>query len=603
MEHHIGHQRRIAVARETFMDGGEVPADDALRSDVVASWRRSVAIGIGAEAESVSCPGQPDFESRLVRCARPILRELSEQIVDIPVSIALSDELGNIIWRADSNNQIGRRLDDVCFAPGFSYHETSIGTNGVGTALESGGPLHIVGTEHFAEILEPFACAAAPIRDPFIGRTIGVLDVSSFVKHWTPMGKSIIRGAAQQIEHALLRDRGATKQAAFTEYLRADNFGREAVLVVSEDFVLANRKMRALLGPDDLEALQDHIRFVMGRGTTINEVMTFAMETRVRIRGSVIGTGSQNAGMVVRASEVRDSAHRDGNCSRMKRTPPIETPNLGTQTVPAPTKSAFSSSPAWRKAFEATSEALKAAEPLLMLGERGSGRLHLITRTHSAGEVRELLPEEIEADPQSAGKLVLEARNQGRILYVLRMVDTLSPSTLMILAETLSPSANNLQAFVATAGMDFARQPSNEAFIRLFTASTTLPPLRHRKSDLPALVDSLLSDIAPKRSCHVAQETMRMIVGYDWPGNVRQLKIALFQALNHRPVGNIQPLDMPAECQSARLGTLRLIDQSERDTIVEALRNAEGNRVHAAASLGIARSTLYRKIREYEITI
>jgi transcriptional regulator of acetoin/glycerol metabolism len=67
-------------------------------------------------------------------------------------------------------------------------------------------------------------------------------------------------------------------------------------------------------------------------------------------------------------------------------------------------------------------------------------------------------------------------------------------------------------------------------------------------------------------------------------------------------VGRIEAEDLPAYCHSAPRRALRPVDEIERDAIVVALREAGGNRVAAAAALGLARSTLYRKIRQYGIT-
>jgi sigma-54 dependent transcriptional regulator, acetoin dehydrogenase operon transcriptional activator AcoR len=97
-------------------------------------------------------------------------------------------------------------------------------------------------------------------------------------------------------------------------------------------------------------------------------------------------------------------------------------------------------------------------------------------------------------------------------------------------------------------------------------------------------------------------EAVRVINRYAWPGNLTQLREALRVALRARPVGEIQPEDLPGWCRTAGGRTLTAIEAAERDTIVRALQRCGGNRVHAAASLGMARSSLYRKIRSYGIT-
>ena len=77
--------------------------------------------------------------------------------------------------------------------------------------------------------------------------------------------------------------------------------------------------------------------------------------------------------------------------------------------------------------------------------------------------------------------------------------------------------------------------------------------------------------------------------------------LALHQALLRRPVGEIRPEDLPGWCRTSGARTLSPIEAAERDAIVSALQQCGGNRVHAAAALGMARSSLYRKIKKYDL--
>ena len=96
---------------------------------------------------------------------------------------------------------------------------------------------------------------------------------------------------------------------------------------------------------------------------------------------------------------------------------------------------------------------------------------------------------------------------------------------------------------------------------------------------------------------------MRTMARYTWPGNLRQLDDALRTALEHRPVGEILPEDLPGYCCQISGRTLSVLESIERDAILLALREAGGNRVQAAAALGIARSSLYRKLKTFRIDI
>ena len=83
-----------------------------------------------------------------------MLRSLREQLEGQPVSVILTDADGLVLSRLTGDDDLERHLDRVWLAPGFSYAEEFVGTNGIGTALEGGGPAHVFGHEHYVEHLE-----------------------------------------------------------------------------------------------------------------------------------------------------------------------------------------------------------------------------------------------------------------------------------------------------------------------------------------------------------------------------------------------------------------------------------------------------------------
>jgi len=131
----------------------------------------------------------------------------------------------------------------------------------------------------------------------------------------------------------------------------------------------------------------------------------------------------------------------------------------------------------------------------------------------------------------------------------------------------------------------------------------TVPALRHRIEDLDQLVPLLLSRLAPRRTVRCTPDAKRALLGYVWPGNVAQLQAVLREALTRHPAGDIRSEDLPAECFTSCQRVLMPMEALERDAIIAALHRAGGNRLHAAAELGIARSSLYRKIHSYGIDL
>ena len=122
------------------------------------------------------------LDTRLSRSAAPVLRSLQEQLKGQPVSVVLTDHSGLVLSRLTTDGDLERHLDRVLLAPGFSYAEKYVGTNGIGTALEVGGPAHVFGHEHYAEHLEDLACAGVPIHHPVSGRLVGAVDLTCWRK-------------------------------------------------------------------------------------------------------------------------------------------------------------------------------------------------------------------------------------------------------------------------------------------------------------------------------------------------------------------------------------------------------------------------------------
>ena len=139
--------------------------------------------------------------------------------------------------------------------PGFSYAEEVVGTNGIGTALESGGPAHVFGHEHYAERLEGMACAGVPLRDPVSGKTVGVIDLTCWRRDADPLMLSLVRSTADQLDQALAETSNGRDMRLLQEYTRACRHTGGIVLALGNDVVMLNDHARQALSPADQAAL------------------------------------------------------------------------------------------------------------------------------------------------------------------------------------------------------------------------------------------------------------------------------------------------------------------------------------------------------------
>jgi len=163
-----------------------------------------------------------------------------------------------------------------------------------------------------------------------------------------------------------------------------------------------------------------------------------------------------------------------------------------------------------------------------------------------------------------------------------------------------------------------------DLYHRLNVIRITLPPLRERKEDIPPLIERFLA--AADTRYILTNEALEAMLAYDWPGNIRELKNCLdrMTALNSGPLLHFADLpttvlnnkSCPASAAEAvAVGAIRrtvtpispptgivTLQELERRAIENALRHTKGDRTTAAQLLGIGRTTLYRKLKEYRIS-
>src|SRR4029079_15489856 len=122
------HERLVAKARQRFLESGDISQPE-VRHTVVESWRRSKSFGV--DVDRLDPPLHPDIDlaSKLMRAARPILSRLECVLAGTRVSVLLTDAQGWVLSRA-GENALNKHLDEIKLAPGFSYAEEYVGTNG-----------------------------------------------------------------------------------------------------------------------------------------------------------------------------------------------------------------------------------------------------------------------------------------------------------------------------------------------------------------------------------------------------------------------------------------------------------------------------------------
>ncbi|MEH1017306.1 helix-turn-helix domain-containing protein [Micromonospora sp. CPCC 206060] len=605
---------RVAAARADFLECGRAGAS-GVPDVLTASWERSQAAGVDSARPHSDYTHDIDLGSRLVRCARPVLTQLGDDTADLPLVIALTDHKARVVQRIDLSSAVGRLLDRVEFAPGFNYSESTMGTNGVGTVLEAGQPISIVGPEHFTEHLQPFACTGAPVIDPLTGRVEGVLDISTLTQTWSPLMHTLVKSAAKDISRNLLLDRSQAQHALFETYLRVEaRASRRAIFAFGDSVFIANAAAQGLFSAGEQLTLREHATFLMSRRDRVSDTLVLPGGRMVHIRGTRILAGSEVAGMVVIADLVTTERAGSMDDFTEQALPQIAAASLQTSRIAGDLywpHEAISGgqSPAWVRACDELREALVKEKPAIVLGETGTGKFTLVAEifhaSHPVG--RSVLMDASQlsiGNSQTDIKSLLPGKPEST-LYIVRNVDQATTEGVEQL-DAFFIALKRLDgptSFVATlSDSSLDSDLPFHALLGHFEVAITVPPLRCRTDDLATITTSVLREIAPNRKVRLSPDAERIIARYSWPRNVSQLREALEHALRRRPVGEIQAQDLPAYCQTTSRHVLTPLETAERDTIVAALQETDGNRVLAAARLGMSRSSLYRKLKVYGIT-
>jgi DNA-binding NtrC family response regulator len=177
-----------------------------------------------------------------------------------------------------------------------------------------------------------------------------------------------------------------------------------------------------------------------------------------------------------------------------------------------------------------------------------------------------------------------------------------SNERIAISARVIAATHRDLESAVRSGGF---RQ---DLFFRLNVVQIKLPPLRERKNDIPLLVHTFLEKFsdAQGKVRTISEDAIARLLAYDWPGNVRELENAVERAvaLGSGPILHVGDLpsnlkyDMPAPLPDK--DEFLPLEELERRAILRALRESGGDKLRAARLLGIGKTTLYRKLKQYD---
>jgi DNA-binding NtrC family response regulator len=299
--------------------------------------------------------------------------------------------------------------------------------------------------------------------------------------------------------------------------------------------------------------------------------------------------------------------------------------------------------PEMDRLYRMIGKAAQSADPVLILGESGTGKEMVARAIHHSGPFRDkpfvpvdcgaLVPTLIESELfgyvkgaftgamqskpgllaiaeggtvflDEVGELPLDL--QAKLLRALQEQE-IRPvgSTKQIPINVRILAATNRDLEQAVGQGSFRR----DLYFRLNVLSLRIPPLRERRQDIPLLATTFLERLscASGRTHAMSDDTMNALLAYDWPGNVRELENCIERccAMNSGPVIHAADLPNTITGSPAQLVTrepgpgIVCIADLEKQAILRAIEQLHGDKLTAATLLGIGKTTLYRKLKEY----
>lgn len=576
--------RTLLRERELFLEGADPAHRGIVRKDIAQSWKRSLLYGLEPERSRPSFRSSNLASEQLLSVAVPVIESKRAALVDSSSSLTVTDAGGWVVARWVEDSRFSRRLDRHDVLPGYSFAETTVGTNSGGMVLETGRPAIVAGPEHFFEESLQLTCAGAPILHPVTKRLIGTLNLTCRYSDTSPIMLAWVCEVASQIEQALATAATRREQLLFEAFLADNRDSRHAVICLDEQTIISNSAAARILGPSDQAILWEHAARALHSDPEVVAEKTVSL--------------TDGADVGVDVVPVTDGPTTVGALLRLKITshPSRNERNL----TPAPVlRDLVGNSPAWQAMARAVTDTTTRA--LLLTGEPGVGKSAVARAL--AEESRTVV---IDAETHSGsatewGTRIGHAVDEAAELLVLRHIDALDADCLRTTATAFARARSREIRVVATSALGTEITQLLDWFDRV----VEVPPLAERTGDLPLLLEESSRRHSPSSErIHWMPDAVQALGRIEWDRNVAGLDVLVRDLVASGSRKYIGAQDLPIEYRvQASRRKLQGLEQVEAKAIMNALRDAGGNKRLAADLLGIARSTLYRKVRSLGIDI
>jgi transcriptional regulator of acetoin/glycerol metabolism len=620
-------------------------------SALIASWQRSLESGVSPSASLAPFAVHGDAvdalrwrHRELLAASDRLFAATADLFADSHSMLLLTNQDG-VILKAAGDLRTLTAGEKIHLTTGGDWREAMAGTNGIGTALATGEPTYIHGSEHFCEGIKSWSCAAAPIFEPGTGAIIGVLDISGPPSTYQINNLTLAITAARQIE-MVLAEQSARQHMRLLAFClqRLSSSDAAGMIAIDRRGRLVHTTGRVPLpvgigerfpGMDESSAVEDWARHlprglraewfnpVVVEGSTIGAMLVVpairsrsaGKRTAERINAFGSGTGNEAGSeadpqrncfaQILGQSAVMLAAVNRGRQLARRRVPVLIEGETGVgkelfaRAIHGEERGggAFVAYNCGAASKELIGSELFGHVHGAFTGATAEGRPGRFELAHGGT----LCLDEIGELPLELQPVLLRALEEG---VVYRLGDT-QPRHVDV--RLLAMTNRNLHDEVKSGRF------RGDLYYRISVTRIQIPPLRERDIDIDLLVEHFNRRLALRHAVPLRRlnpEVMAVLRAYSWPGNVREMRNIIENLLLTSREEDVGLDELPAEllAETATVSAAEPVllqstslEETERAAIARAVHGAHGNLAQAARSLGVSRSTLYRKLEIYQL--
>lgn len=594
-----------------------------------------------------------EINRELVLAAAPIMNKIYDFVKGSNFFSILTDKDGCIL-NVIGDEDILSEAFSFKMIPGAYMNEKNIGTNAMGTALAEKKPLQVSGKEHYISAYHRWTCSASPILDTE-GNIIGSIDLTGYSElvHIHTLG--MVVAAADAIEKKLQSNSYKTKLLNEKRYYEAvQDSLLSGIIVTSPDgkILSANSTASELFGYDQdslrqmkaYELLKEWNRILKliyeKKDTFIEDVDVYARKNiqQLNLHAYLVkNEENENSNILLMFHDVKKQRKQSQNI-------------MGRHAVYTFDK-IVGKDDDFLAVVNFAKKIADSRSNILILGDSGTGKELFAHSIHNysprskepfivlnCGAIpRNLIESELFGYEEGAftgaktkgnpgkfeiadgGTIFLDEIGEMPIDLQTRLLRVIEEGTVCRIGSTQEKVVN--VRVIAATNKDLKEEVQSGAFrkdlyYRLNVLPIRLPCLCERRGDIKLLVEYFMDKISKKlnkKSVYISAQEMEKLTSYDWPGNIRELENYIELVVNTESIPDINNIglgkidkkyinqEVEKELLDFEPCSLSLKD-IEREHIVRILNVNDKNMTRTAQVLGIGRNTLYRKLKEYNIS-